>query len=532
MDYLNFMLCFLLACVAIYLLSTAKKGKEANPKIQPPGPFPLPIFGNLFSLGAKAHVSLTELARTYGPLMTLQLGQVPTVVISSAVVAKEALQKNDISFSSRTVSDAVRALNHHQNSVVWLPAVAQWRNLRKICNSQVFSNSRLENSQNLRRHKLKDLISYVQTCSESGTAVDIGQAAFTTTLNLLSNTFFSVDLGDPISEFAREFKEVVRAILHEGGKPNFADYFPLLRKVDPQGIRRQMSIHFGKMVGIFNTMINQRLQGQRQSESMQGNDVLDVLLGINQDKPAEIEQSKIPDLLVVPPLPPSPLKIHLVISSNGLHYSQFTHLNISFLQDLFTAGTDTTSSTLEWAMTELLCNSEKLKKAQAELEEIIGKGNPVEEPDISRLPYLQAIVKETFRLHPGVPLLLRKVDSDVRLFNYTVPKNAQVLVNVWAIQRDPEIWKEPNTFEPERFLGSEVDVKGRDFELIPFGAGRRICPGLPLATRMLHLMLASLIHGFDWKLEAGVSPENMDMGERFGLTLEKAQPLRAIPVRA
>lgn len=495
MDYLNFLLCLVLAWVAIYLLlSTAKKGKAANPRILPPGPSPLPIFGNLFILGTKPHISLTELARTYGPLMSLQLGQVPTVVISSAVVAKEALQKNDISFSSRTVGDAVCALSHHQSSIIWLPAAAQWRNLRKICNSHVFSNSRLESSQNLRRDKVKDLISHVQKCSESGMTVDIGQAAFTTTSNLLSNTFFSVDLGDPTSEFAREFKGVVRGVVDEIGKPNFADYFPLLRNMDPQGIRRRMSIHFGKMLGLFNDMINQRLQGKRPSE---GNDVLDALMGINQEKSEEIEQSNIPHLLV----------------------------------DLFAAGTDTTSSTLEWAMTEILRNPEILKKAQAELEEIIGKGNPVEEPDISRLPYLQAIVKETFRLHPAVPLVVRKVDSDVKLFNYTVPQNAQVLVNLWAIGRDPEIWEEPNTFEPERFLGSEVDVKGRDFKLIPFGAGRRICPGLPLATRMIHLMLASLIHGFDWKLEAGVSPENTDMEERFGLTLEKAQRLRAIPVR-
>lgn len=202
-----------------------------------------------------------------------------------------------------------------------------------------------------------------------------------------------------------------------------------------------------------------------------------------------------------------------------------------FLQDLFGAGTDTTSSTLEWAMTELLRNPEKLKKAQTELHEIIGKGNSVEEQDITRLPYLQAIVKETFRLHPAAPFLVpRKAVSDVKLFGYTVPKDAQVMVNVWAIGRDPDLWENPNSFNPERFLGSNIDVKGRDFELIPFGAGRRICPGLPLANRMIHLMLGSLIHGFDWKLEGGIVPEKMDMEEKYGITLEKAQPLCAIPV--
>lgn len=153
----------------------------------------------------------------------------------------------------------------------------------------------------------------------------------------------------------------------------------------------------------------------------------------------------------------------------------------------------------------------------------------MKEADISKLPYLQAVVKETFRLHPAVPFLVpRKVDSDVQILGFTVPKNAQVLVNVCAIGRDSEIWENPNSFEPERFLGSEIDVKGRDFELIPFGAGRRICPGLPLAIRMIHLMLGSLIHEFDWELEDGVQ---MDMEDRFGFTLEKAQRLRAIPIR-
>lgn len=181
-------------------------------------------------------------------------------------------------------------------------------------------------------------------------------------------------------------------------------------------------------------------------------------------------------------------------------------------------------------MAELLRNPQVLVKAKKELEQVIGKGNPVEESDINRLPYLQAIIKETFRMHATVPLLLpRKAGADAEICGFTVPKGAQVLVNVWAIGRDPSIWEKPSAFMPERFLGSDIDVKGRDFGLIPFGAGRRICPGLALANRMLHLMLGSLIHSFDWKLEGGISPEDMNMEEKFGLTLQLAEPLRAIP---
>ena len=178
-------------------------------------------------------------------------------------------------------------------------------------------------------------------------------------------------------------------------------------------------------------------------------------------------------------------------------------------------------------MAELLHNPEALLKAKLELEQTVGKCKPIEESDITRLPYLQAVVKETLRLHPAVPLLLpRKATKDVAIAGFTVPKGAQVFVNVWAIGRDESTWDKPHSFMPERFLGLDVDFKGRNFELIPFGAGRRICPGLPLAIRMLHIMLGSLINSFDWKLEN----ENMDMEEKFGLTVQKAQPLHVVPV--
>ena len=183
-------------------------------------------------------------------------------------------------------------------------------------------------------------------------------------------------------------------------------------------------------------------------------------------------------------------------------------------------------------MAELLQNPETMVKAQRELQEVLGKDGIVEESDISKLPYLQAIVKETFRLHPPAPLLVpHKAETDVEICGCTVPKNSQVLINAWVIGRDPSTWSNPNAFMPERFLGRDIDVKGRDFELIPFCAGRRICLGLILAHRMLHLILASLLHSYAWKLDDGMKPEDMDINEKLGFTLQKAQPLRAIPIK-
>ncbi|KAK9276223.1 hypothetical protein L1049_005754 [Liquidambar formosana] len=497
MDLYTWILCLLFAWTLVQGLFSFSRGSKASRGKLPPGPVPLPIVGNLFELGDNPHKSLAQLAKTHGPIMRLKLGRLTTIVISSAAMAREVLQKHDLSFSSRSIPDAIRAHKQNQVSIVWLPVSPPWRNLRKICNSYIFTTQKLDANQGLRRRKVQDLLNDVQQSCRAGVPIDIGRGAFKTMLDLLSNTIFSMDLADRSTVRTGEFKELVSNIMTEAGKPNVVDYFPMLRKIDPQGIRRRMTAHFGKIIELFNDMINQRLQLRKELGFVTSNDVLDTLLSIIEDNSGEIDRTSIERLFL----------------------------------DLYVAGTDTTSSTLEWAMAEILHNPEILKKVKAELHQTIGKGNPVQESDITRLPYLQAIVKETFRLHPPVPFLIpRRVEAEEELCGFTISKGAQVLVNVWAIGRDPSTWDNANSFVPERFLGSDIDFKGRDFELIPFGAGRRICPGLPLAIRMLHLVLGSLLHSFDWKLEDGVTPEDMNMEEKFGITLEKAKPLRAVPI--
>lgn len=178
-------------------------------------------------------------------------------------------------------------------------------------------------------------------------------------------------------------------------------------------------------------------------------------------------------------------------------------------------------------MAELLRNPDKLTKAKKELSQEIGKHERIEESHISKLPFLQAIVKETLRLHPPAPFLVpHKCDETVNISGFKVPKNAQVLINVWAMGRDSTIWKNPNDFMPERFLERDINYKGNNFELIPFGAGKRICPGLALAHRQMHLVVASLVHNFEWKLADDLMPEEMNMDEEFGLTLKRVHPLR------
>lgn len=197
---------------------------------------------------------------------------------------------------------------------------------------------------------------------------------------------------------------------------------------------------------------------------------------------------------------------------------------------MFLAGSETTSSSIEWALTELLCNPEKLKKAKAELNEAVGSERKVEESDVENLPYLQAVIKEALRLHPPIPLLVpRRAMQDTEFMGFFIPEDTQVFVNAWAIGRDPDAWEDPLVFKPERFLGSKIDYKGNHYELIPFGAGRRMCAGVPLARRTLHLLLGSLIHQFDWTLAGDMTPSTMDKRDRLGITMRKLDPLFAVP---
>ncbi|KAK7386687.1 hypothetical protein VNO78_27022 [Psophocarpus tetragonolobus] len=338
----------------------------------------------------------------------------------------------------------------------------------------------LDSSQDLRRTKLHQLLTDIHHTSLSAQPVDIARAVFKTSINLLSNTIFSLDLFHS-TDSVGDFKDLVVKIMEESGRPNLADFFPALKIIDPQGIKTRNTGHADKIIHIFRRLVHQRLE-LRQLQCDRNNDMQNTLLNTHEMNPTKIE--------------------HLALT-------------------LFVAGTDRIASTLEWAMAELLQNEKAMTKAKQEMEEIIGRGKPVEESDIGRLPYLHAVIKETFRLHPAVPFLVpRKANADVEIGGYTIPKEAHVFVNVWAIGRSA-VWTNANVFFPERFLESDVDVKGHSYELTPFGAGRRICPGLPLAMRMLYLMLGSLLNCFNWKLERA-----MNMDESFGIALAKAQPVR------
>ncbi|XP_031486828.1 cytochrome P450 76T24-like [Nymphaea colorata] len=451
-----------LACVYSFRLFSVKSSKL------PPGPVGLPIVGSLFQVGTKLNESLAELAKVYGPLMTLRLGFKTTVVVSSAEMAREVLQKHDQAFAGRSVMDAASPFDHSKWSLGLGQNGPRWREMRRICNNELFTPRRLDSLRGLREQKVQELLRHVREACQGGQAVNVGECSMTTTLNSISNTLFSQDTMGLGSESVTEFRALFLDLSIALGSPNISDFFPLLKFMDPQGIRRRTEVCLKRFYELLDEIIEKRnTLGREESNSMQ--------------------------------------------------------------QEMFLAGTDTSSSTIEWAMAELLLNPKKMEILRLELKQIIGEDRVVQETDIQQLPYLQAVVKETLRLHPPIPLLVpHRADATTKVGGFTIPKHTAVLVNVWAIGRDSTYWENPTAFLPERFLESDINFKGKDFHFIPFGSGRRMCPGLPLAIRTVYLALAALIHSFEWKLPKGMSPEKLDVEEYFGIGMRKAVPLLAV----
>ncbi|XVF76290.1 hypothetical protein PTKIN_Ptkin13bG0254500 [Pterospermum kingtungense] len=502
----NLLVSVILFLVAALFLVLRRRLPRNVLKLQPaPGPPGWPVVGNIFDLGTEPHQTLYKHRSKYGPVLGLKLGSVNTVVIQSAKAASELFKNHDQDFCDRKCPDALNAHNYSQGTVAFSRYGDYWRLARRICSTELLVNRRINEMAPLRRKCIDDMTRYMEEDVAAAHArgeegkVNLAHYLFLSSFNLIGNVVLSRDIISSRSEEGKEFFDAMNKVMEWTGKPNLSDFFPVLTWFDPQGIRRNMVRDMGRAMKILNRFVEKRIEDRKVAKEKTTKDLLDVLLEY------EGEGKKGPD----------------TISNQTIS---------GLILEMFFAGSETTSSTIEWAMAELLRNPEMMTKAKEELDRIIGPERKVEESDMDQLPYLQAVIKETLRLHPAVPLLLpRNAMRDTNYMGYLIPKDTQIFVNAWAIGRDPESWKDPLTFKPERFLGSKIDYKGQNFELIPFGAGRRICIGISLAHKVLHLGLATLLHSFDWELGNNITPEAIDMEERIGVTLRKLIPMEAIP---
>ncbi|XP_054786242.1 phenylacetaldehyde oxime monooxygenase CYP71AN24-like [Prosopis cineraria] len=495
---------FIIAIVLLIKLQTVTRRNK--PDLLPPSPPKFPFIGNLHQLGTLPHRSLTALSRKYGSLMLLRLGQTPTLVVSSAHMAKEITKSHDVVFSDRPQTTAAKILLYGCTDVGFLPYGEEWRLKRKICVLGLLSLKRVQSFQYIREEEVADLVNKIrQACSEHDDHVNISQMVIATSNNIVSRCLLGekFEAGDGKSSFGNLARKVMVLL----AAFSFGNFFPSLRWMDfVTGLIPKLNATFRELDTFFDEVLAQHKAAKRNDDDghhrSEKKDFVDILHQLQHDDLLDIELNQ------------SDIK--------------------AMIMDFFTGGSDTTSTALEWAFAELMRNPRTMKKAQEEVRRMMGKKSKVEETDVRKMKFLECVVKETLRLHPPLPLSVpRETRSGVTLGGYYVPPKTTVFMNAWAIQRDPEFWERPEEFVPERFENSNVDFKGQDFELIPFGSGRRGCPGLSFGIASLDYVLANLLYWFDWKLptEASKSTQQaIDMSEIFGLTVVKKQPICVQPI--
>ncbi|CAL5013972.1 unnamed protein product [Urochloa decumbens] len=501
----------LLSAVAfLYLFSLRRRVNNNN---LPPGPTGFPLVGSLPSLDPQLHAYFARLAGQYGPIFSIRLGSKLGVVVTSASLAREVLRDHDLAFSGRDVPDAARSISYGGGqNIVWNPVGPTWRLLRRVCVREMLSPAGLDNVKALRDREFRATLRHLHAQAAGGVPVDVGAQMFLNTMNVITGTLWGGNVVGGEAERAavgKEFRDLVAEITEMLGAPNVSDFFPALARFDLQGIRRKSDVLKDRFDQMFARIIEQRVVKAA-------------------DEHAAAGEAPAPDFLEYM------LKLE---KEGGDGKAAFTMTNVkALLMDMVVGGTETTSNTVEWAMAELMRAPPLLAKVREELDAVVGRDALVEEAHLPRLPYLHAVVKETLRLHPALPLMVPHCpDADATAGGYRVPAGTRVFVNVWAIMRDPAAWKDPEKFVPERFMpgggagGEEtrkLDFTGGEMEYLPFGSGRRICAGIAMADRMTAYSLAMLVQAFDWELPAGA---RLDMEEKFAIVMKKATPLVAVP---
>ncbi|CAI0413818.1 unnamed protein product [Linum tenue] len=441
------------------------------------------------------HRQFADLAEAHGPIYKLKAANKPMIVVSSPALAKEVIQAHKSTFSTRLAPVVAKIFSYDGNEVAMLPYGPDWAAMRKVLAREVISNQALDACRALREGAVLAGIREIRAGEPTG----VFEAAFKMVVDSTLAMLWGGGGGSE-SEGGAEYREATREMTELLGRANVSDVIPLLARFDLQGIQREAAEVAERFDGIITSVVQRRLKDLSSGKSVPSKDLLQILLEI---------QSREDSL----------------IASSSLHFK-------AMIQDIASGGTESIAILLEWAMTELLSNKEAMTKIQQELDLIVGPNNFVEQRHLKELNYLNAVVKETCRLHLG--LTPRLAGQPCTIGGYHIPKGAAVFVNTWAIHRDPQNWAEPLQFRPERFLdscedGPRFDFMGSssNFQYLPFGSGHRVCAGLNLAERLMNYVLASMLHSFEWKLPDG--EERPDFSDKFGPFVRKQKPLIAIP---
>lgn len=473
--------------------------KAENSKNLPPSPLKLPIIGHMHKLTSLPHRPLLSLSKKYGPLMLLHLGTIPTLIVSSAVAAEEIMKTHDVKFADRIRTYANEKLLYCYKDVSMAPYGEYWRKMKSFCVVQLLNNKRVQDMGKIREEETSLLVKKIVESNSS--IVDLSELLITLTNNVVSTAAFGkkFDQGGSGRKLWMLMKETEELL----GRFDIGTFIPWLSWINTvsgfnakvKKIAKENDEFFERIVEEHALIRKKKKGGEKIKER---EDFLHILLGIEEDTIGgfPIDRDSVKALIL----------------------------------DIIAGGTDTTYTTLEWTMTELLRHPKAMKEVQNEVRNICrGKSNITYPDDLENMDYLKAVIKETLRLHPPLPLLVPRIArQDVKVMGYDIAAGTMVIINAWGIGRDPASWDEPDEFRPERFLNSTIDYKGHDFQLIPFGAGRRGCPGINFAMSTNEFVLANLLHKFDWELPNGMRGEELNMDESTGLTTHRKVPLLVV----
>ncbi|WCJ35337.1 cytochrome P450 family 82 subfamily C polypeptide 4 [Euphorbia peplus] len=499
----------LLSFIFLYsIYPRVKKSGKANKSTSGQAPEPAgswPIIGHLHLLGGAdklLHQTLASMSHRYGPAFNIRIGSQSALVISTKEAAKECFTINDRAVASRPTTAATQHMCYNHAVFGFAPYSAHWREMRKIVMLELLANRRLEMIKHVQDSEIGLAIKKLNNLWAKNDSLPVTvelkkwfeDLTFNVIVKMVAGKCYAAD-----DDEAERCKKAISEFFHLMGIFVVSDALPFLRWLDLEGHEKAMKKTAKDLDAVLSGWLDEHRQ-RRDSGEVKGdgeNDFIDVMLSLE-------TQGKL----------------------SGFEFDEDTSIKSTCLALIVGAG-DTTTTTLTWAVSLLLNNPSTLKKAQEELDLNVGKDREVEESDIKNLVYIQAIIKETLRLYPVAPIIPREFMEDCTVAGYQVPAGTRLLVNVWKIQRDPRFWENPSRFEPERFMRKNegVDVRGQHFELIPFGAGRRSCPGASFALHALHLTLARLLQAFDL---ANSKEEPVDMSEGSGTTLPKSTPLEVV----
>ncbi|KAL7597743.1 hypothetical protein Lser_V15G22507 [Lactuca serriola] len=463
--------------------------RKTSKRNLPPEPWGLPIIGHMHHLiGTLPYRGITNLARKYGTFLHLRFGEVSTIVVSSPKLAKEVLTAYDLTFADRPHNLTAEVVVYHSTDIIFSPYGEYWRQLRRLCTTELLSVKKVKSFRSLREEESWYLVQDIRS-SGSERPINLSYIIFSRMAVIISRAAFGKGLKDPT-----EFIDLIKRIVTEMGGFDVADIFPSKTFIHHlSGKRSSLAKIHNRVENVVNKILAESLSNRSNTSE---ESLLDILLRLKDGNefPLTIDNVK------------------------------------AVILDVFGAGADTSAATIEWALSEVIRSPRVLEKLQTELRQVLNGKEKIQEEDIQDLSYLNQVIKETLRLHPPIPLVMpREARETCVLGGYDIPKKTKLIINVFAINRDPEYWNDPESFIPERFENNPTNILGENYEYLPFGAGRRMCPGIGLGLANIRLPLANILYNFNWKLPDGEKNEDLDMSECFGAAVHRKSGLILVP---